>query len=1375
MNRIAFSLAFCLAAALPVFADPLRPADVPDPLKPWTGWVMKGNESQTCPFLSGRGEKQCAWPSELELTLGASGGTFRQEWQISAETWIALPGSQENWPLDLKVNGKPGPVTDLNGQPQVALKPGAYAVTGSFSWKQPPDSLQVPAGTGLISLSWMGKPVPFPVRDESGRVWLQKTQAAPAETDSLDLKAYRYIVDAIPLQMTTRLLLNVSGRNREVPLKGLLLPGFVPMGLDSPLPVRLDPNGEIRIQLRPGTWTVSLTGRHTGPVMELTLPEAAPGWPVEELWAFEAQNNLRLVSVEGVTAVDPRQTTLPGEWQHLPTYRLTPGETMRFIEKRRGDSTPAPDQVSLSRNLWLDFDGSGFTVQDRLSGQVRRSSRIEMLAPALLGRVSVDGEDQVISRREDSPNAGFELRRGELNVLADSRLEKTGSSFTAAGWDVDVDSLSATLELPPGWRLFHASGADRVSNTWLTRWTLLDFFGVLVTALAFFRLWGPHWGTAALVAFTVTYTESGAPVWIWVVIAGAEALLRVLDPGKLRRALVGFRISAIFALALIAIPFAVRQLRIAMYPALEYPSGSPGGEYGMGMARQVLPASAPVQMAERAEPQTLEDAPAGMKSVRTKVARESYAGSGILGAVSMAASDAYVPQKKLEEIDPSASVNTGPGVPVWNWNRIELSWSGPVTRGQNLKLYLVPPWGNFVLAILRVGLIAALIFRLAREKHGTDGTKGAGAAAVLALSALAALSPAPAAAADFPPPEMLNELRTRLLAQYDCQPNCATLSRLSVEAKGNTLRLRLAASAAAPSAVALPGGVRQWSPSRATLDGRPDVPMYRTPDGILWLLLEPGAHEVVLEGPLPDREQVQIPLPAIPRQVTVLPGDWSVDGLRDDGGAESTLTLTRQMKRAATPDGSASSVELPPFLMLTRELRLGLEWRAVTTISRLSPPGTPAAAEIPLLDGESVTTPGIQVKNGRVMVTLGPQAYELSWESVLKPAAALELKAGDSTGRMEIWRLDASPIWHVEPDGIPPIHRLDESGRFNPEWQPWPGETLTLKISRPEGVPGQTFTIDRSKLALSPGSRTTDATLEFTARSSRGGQHPVTLPEGAELQSVTIGGAVQPVRQEGRTVTVPVSPGEQTVELRWREPSGIRTGFSPAPASLGAPSVNHSLEIRVPESRWILFLTGPRLGPAVLFWSLLAAVALVAVALGAVRFVPVSYLQWFLLGLGLSQIELWAAAIVPVWLLALGWRRENARKADGRAAYNFLQIIIVLLTLASLAALFAAVKQGLLGPMEMHISGNGSGRSLLRWFTDRTGTELPGATVISVPMWVYRAAMLAWSLWLAVTLIRWLRWGWESLNEGGLWRKAPEPPPGAPPAAEPPKKNYLAG
>jgi hypothetical protein len=30
--------------------------------------------------------------------------------------------------------------------------------------------------------------------------------------------------------------------------------------------------------------------------------------------------------------------------------------------------------------------------------------------------------------------------------------------------------------------------------------------------------------------------------------------------------------------------------------------------------------------------------------------------------------------------------------------------------------------------------------------------------------------------------------------------------------------------------------------------------------------------------------------------------------------------------------------------------------------------------------------------------------------------------------------------------------------------------------------------------------------------------------------------------------------------------------------------------------------------------------------------------------------------------------------------------------------------------------------------------------------------MLAWALWLAAALVRWLRWGWTQFSRGELWR-----------------------
>lgn len=149
--------------------------------------------------------------------------------------------------------------------------------------------------------------------------------------------------------------------------------------------------------------------------------------------------------------------------------------------------------------------------------------------------------------------------------------------------------------------------------------------------------------------------------------------------------------------------------------------------------------------------------------------------------------------------------------------------------------------------------------------------------------------------------------------------------------------------------------------------------------------------------------------------------------------------------------------------------------------------------------------------------------------------------------------------------------------------------------------------------------------------------------------------------------------------------------------------------------------------------------------------------QWVLLAIGLSQVDVVAAALVAGWLLALGVRRARGADLSPRV-FDLLQVLLVLWTIASAAVLFAAIERGLMGEPEMQVAGNGSSASSLIWFADRTEGRLPEAFVLSVPIFVYRLAMLAWALWLASSLVRWLPWAWGGFSSGGLWKRTPKKP-----------------
>lgn len=1342
-------LALLLLAALPAGAAPLAPEDVPAPLKPWIPWVLQGAEEARCSWVLGGTDHRCLWPARLELALDGAGGRFAQAFDLEREGWVSLPGDARRRPLEVAVDGRPATVVLQGTHPVVHLPAGAHRITGRFRWDALPEAVRIPRETGLFSLVVDGTAVPFPQRETDGRVWLHRRAAEETSENRLEVLVHRKVVDEIPLRVVTRVELRVSGEGREVVLGPALLPGFVPLSLDSPLPARVESDGRVRVQVRPGTWVLTLAARRQGAPGGLALAPVEGPWAPEEVWVFEAVPSLRIAEVEGVPAIDPQQTRLPAEWRSLPAYRVAPGDTFTLAERRRGDADPAPDRLALNRDLWLDFDGGGLTIHDTLSGTLHSGWRLEMPGPTTLGRVSVDGNDQLITRLTADGPAGVEIRRRQVKVEADSRWEGSTLSIPAVGWDHDFHSLSARLRLPPGWRVFHASGVDDASRTWIGSWSLLDLFLVLVLSLSVWRLWGWLWGALALLTLVLVFPEADAPRWAFAFVLAGEGLLRVLPAGRLRQVVGIYRLGTLVILAGIAVLFSVQQVRQGMYPVLErawarLPDGA-GGAPSDGFALGELAA------AEQAAAPFAASADALAGGEREEIAQKR------LEADLMSKGSAGLVRKRAwrYQVDPQAVVQTGPGLPRWSWNTLRLTWSGPVARGQTLGLWLWPPWLNLGLAFVRVGFLAALLLLLGgRPPRGWPSLMRRAAPAAVLMAAL--LAPA-ASRAEVPPQAMLDDLRARLTAPPECLPTCASVPSMRLEAAPEVLTVRLEVLAAAPTALPLPGTAGQWEPTEVRLDDRLAPALARTGGGRLWVRVPEGRHRLVLAGPLPHRDVVQVPLQVRPGRVEARADGWTVDGLHEDGLADESLQLTRVRKAEAGRPLEAAA--LPAFVRVTRTVNLGLTWAVETTLERLTPPGTAVVLAVPLLPGESPTTDGLRVEDGKALVNMAPQAVRTSWRSALEPEDQLTLTAPEGADWTEIWQLAASPIWHVKAEGLPPIHgQADSEVR---EWHPRPGERLVLQVTRPEAVPGQSLTLDHALLSLQPGARATDATLTLSLRSSRGGQHTLTLPEGAVLQKAVIDGAEQPVRQEGRTVSLPLHPGSEKVQLDWREDRPLGLRWQTPPVDLGVDAVNVELDVSVPQSRWVLFLTGPRAGPAVLFWSLLIVLLLASEVLFRIRLAPLRLHDWLLLGIGLSQVSVWLGLLVAGWLLLLGRR---GRTPDVNPIwFDWRQLLLGLLTVFALGTLFFAVQQGLLGRPEMQITGNGSSAWSLHWFTDRSGPALPTAQIVSVPLMVYRLAMLAWALWLAVALLGWLKWGWNAFREGGLWKplrpkvKAPVP------------------
>ncbi|RLA04339.1 MAG: hypothetical protein DRQ54_09650, partial [Gammaproteobacteria bacterium] len=151
-----------LLALVTLYSAAAYSAATPDDLSAWEPWVAERHPDLACPFLfNDNSQRVCAWPGRLELAVDDGGFNFRHSWQVYAQSWVPLPGNQKYWPV-LKSSAM-GPsaanllVSERKKRPVVGLPAGKYLLQGRVNWQRQPEFIDLPGGSGLVSLSVDGE------------------------------------------------------------------------------------------------------------------------------------------------------------------------------------------------------------------------------------------------------------------------------------------------------------------------------------------------------------------------------------------------------------------------------------------------------------------------------------------------------------------------------------------------------------------------------------------------------------------------------------------------------------------------------------------------------------------------------------------------------------------------------------------------------------------------------------------------------------------------------------------------------------------------------------------------------------------------------------------------------------------------------------------------------------------------------------------------------------------------------------------------------------------------------------------------------------------------------------------------------------------
>jgi hypothetical protein len=403
-----------------------------------------------------------------------------------------------------------------------------------------------------------------------------------------------------------------------------------------------------------------------------------------------------------------------------------------------------------------------------------------------------------------------------------------------------------------------------------------------------------------------------------------------------------------------------------------------------------------------------------------------------------------------------------PGLPDWSFHTLRLSFDGPVSRDQAIRLWLVPPWAKPGPGLHPVRLLLAALF-LGQKRQARPGCRPASAGHGPGRpwppsrgGPARMLHGRPGRGRTLPAP------RTPKTIQGPAHRARPVLPLLPGQSRGGRRhprrRLRIE--------VALDALTRSPRPCRAsrTAGGRfrsrwttaPAMGLVRN-DGAPHVLVSRGTHRVVLTGPLPDADSFAVDWPLVPRTLAVAAPGYQVRGLSADGNPERAVRLDRLEKPEAQETGPSRPKPRPA----ASRLSLGLADPGVGPKMERRDRGrapepdrggggggdTPCARESVL--GETVKATG-----GKALVTLEPGQERLTWRSRLdiRPETVLAAPE-DAPG----WNLDHRGRAHLggRGHGRPALRKLRRLGPAPSGVPPWPGERLTLGVTRPEAAPGR--------------------------------------------------------------------------------------------------------------------------------------------------------------------------------------------------------------------------------------------------------------------------------------------------------------------------------
>jgi len=613
--------------------------------------------------------------------------------------------------------------------------------------------------------------------------------------------------------------------------------------------------------------------------------------------------------------------------------------------------------------------------------------------------------------------------------------------------------------------------------------------------------------------------------------------------------------------------------------------------------------------------------------------------------------------------------------------------------------------------------------------------------------------------AQYPSDFSLKNLEDNYIKSKVCEFSCGSFGGIilkSVNLSSKDISFEIPVSATQLTAIELPFDIRSFNWVEFTLDGKETKSILSAKNKIL-IAIPYGSHKVGITAKIKN-EQLRVDLLEDPKYFE---NNSSVNASIKKVGNSFFFELEngelKKVENAITDQEVSKVIFNERLYEINRSLFLSDKWRLTTTITPINKrdDNKVGKIEVPLLNGESPLSSDLEIKDNKVQVSLG--GGEFSWNSNIIPKEKLIFENKDNKN-LETWSVYNENNWIYSYIGINPISVSSNSKYKNiTTWIMWPTEKVEVSFDLPKISPGQLTNVEKLLFKTDFNENPLKHNISFVVNSSIGGKYNIVFEDKkVEVLKIKVGEAIIYNRVRDGILSLDLLAGENNIDIQFKSGENrIINSIPKVKFETNIKNANFNIDI---SKRWVLAAGGGDFKPAILLWGLLFGLVIISYFLSKIKKLPLSMTAWVLLLFGISQLTLIASIIIIGWFLAFAYRDKllyqniETKKLRG-IGFNKVQSFLGVLSIVSILILISVVGNGLLSNPEIFVSGYNTNSNFLSWYIQSWDGVNNSPWVLSLPMTVYRGLMLMWGVWLAFSLMSWLKWMWGEYTKGGYWLK----------------------